>query len=1126
MPEARFCSACGVATESPSVEASEMLKLVTIMFADVVGSTSRAEKMHPEDTRALMTDFFRAMTEEIEKEGGTVERIIGDAIMADFGVPIAHEDDPLRAVRAAYAMLERLDRWNAGKDPMHQIEIRVGINTGEVSAAGDAGSDLLVTGDPVNVAARLEQSAEPGTILVGARTARAVSGAFRLKQLPHLTLKGKREPVECHVVEGPVAAGHKDGTRLEAPLVGRDMELETLRVSFERCRSTRSPHLMTILGEAGVGKSRLVEEFVNQLRDQTRVLSGRCIAYGAGVTLWPLREILEDLSGIGEADATEAALEKVEELVRETSSAVGGDVTATAAALASTIGLRTSDQARLDPRSEHRRMLIAWRSLLCHLADAQPVVLVIQDIHWADDLMLDVLDDLATRTTGPLFFVCPTRPDVLKLRPTWGAGVPNSMTIQLDPLSEQASSELIDSLLDSRELPDSIKDTVLARCEGNPFFVQEVLRQLVDQGSVTNGSGTSPSDTADLQIPDNVHGVLLARLDRLSLEERAVAQRAAVVGRIFWQGALEEAAGSARLPEILRELERRKFITERSDASIAGEVEYAFNHALIRDVAYQTMPRRLRGQTHDAVAQWIERTSGDRVHELAELLAHHLQQAHALTPSEDIRLRARSFNLISSKNALQRFAIRQAEVFGRRAIELSQPGPERLEALETFGDLSIVAYAIEDAWWAYKEATGEARALGDTSLVARMAAKAAITATRYEGAMKSLPPIEDVQEIIDLGLAHVGDQDDRSRCLLLASPAFSTRISHAQAATIDATPGQAMALAERLNDPELLSVALDAAAFWVAPEARYGEMYRLQTRRVQLVPQLRDVTEACDSLGSACWASYLAGHYSETVHYADECLKLADGVDAGNYEHALQWRLMARFSLGEWGGALEDQALLESMVDDADGSIPVFLGSAYSYALLCHELRGEHERTVPYFARLSKLEAEIGGDMSLPRAPIALTLLHQGRVEEARSWLTLQDMEMSVGTILEAICMLAPAEDDDEAAWSLAEIVRNDLKRMESPSLEGQLARLEGRLLAAASRTEEASGRLRASAEVFASLRVPWEEAFSRLLWGEVRLGSGEKAEAERELQRSLDTFERLGSVVEVDRATAALARL
>ena len=1103
-----------------------MLKLVTIMFADVVGSTSRAETMHPEDTRALMTDFFRAMTEEIEKEGGTVERIIGDAIMADFGVPTAHEDDPLRAVRAAYAMLERLGRWNAGKDATHQIEIRVGINTGEVSAAGDAGSDLLVTGDPVNVAARLEQSAEPGTILVGARTARAVSRAFRLKQLPALTLKGKRDPVECHVVEGPLEAGHQDGARLEAPLVGRDMELATLRVSFDRCRSTRSPHLMTILGEAGVGKSRLVEEFVNQLGDETRVLSGRCIAYGAGVTLWPLREILEDLSGIGEVDPTGAALGNVQELVRATSSAVGDDVTGTAAALASTIGLRTSDQAPLDPRSEHRRMLIAWRSLLCHLAEAQPVVIVIQDIHWADDLMLDVLDDLATRTTGPLFFVCPTRPDVLKLRPTWGAGVPNSMTMQLDPLSEQASSELIDALLDSRALPGSIKDAVLARCEGNPFFVEEVLRQLVDQGTVFEDAGTSDSESADLQIPDNVHGVLLARLDRLSLEERAVAQRAAVIGRIFWQGALEEAAGAARLPEILHELERRRFITELTDASIAGEVEYTFNHALIRDVAYQTMPRRLRGQTHDAVARWIERTSGDRVDELAELLAHHLEQAHSLTPSEDLRLRARSFNLISSRNALQRFAIRQAEVFGRRAIELSQPGAERIESLETFGDLSIVAYAIENAWWAYKQATTDARGLGDAALVAKMAAKAAITATRYEGAMKNLPSIDEVREIIDLGLAHVGDLDDRSRCLLLASPAFSTRISHAQAAAIEATPKQAMDLAERLNDPELLSVALDAAAFWVAPEARYGEMYRLQTRRVKLVPRLRDVTEACDSLGSACWASYLAGHYPETLHYANECLKLADGVDAGNYEHALQWRLMARFSVGEWDAALEDQALLESMVDEDDGSIPVFLGSAYSYALLCHELRGERDRAETYLVRLTALEAEIGGDMSLPRAPTALTLLHQGRIEEARSWLTLQDMEMSVGTILEAMCMLAPAEGDDDASWSLAELVRNDLKRMESPSLEGHVARLEGRLLAFANHSEEASSRLETSAQLFASLGVPWEEAFSRLLCGEVHLRSGEKAKAERELRRSLDTFERLGSVAELDLTTTALARL
>jgi tetratricopeptide (TPR) repeat protein len=323
-----------------------------------------------------------------------------------------------------------------------------------------------------------------------------------------------------------------------------------------------------------------------------------------------------------------------------------------------------------------------------------------------------------------------------------------------------------------------------------------------------------------------------------------------------------------------------------------------------------------------------------------------------------------------------------------------------------------------------------------------------------------------------------------------------------------------------------LSVALDAAAFWVAPEARYGEMYRLQTRRVALVPHLRDVTEACDSLGSASWASYFAGHYQETIHFADECLKLADGVDAGNYEHALQWRLMARFSMGEWVAVLEDQALLESMVDEVDGSIPVFLGAAYAQVLLCHELRGERDQAQAYLGRLSALRAEIGEDMGLPRAPIALTLLHQGRIEDARDWLTLEDMSRSLGPILEAMCALAPEEGDDEAAWALAEIVRNDLKRMESPSLEGHADRLEGRLLAAAGNLDEAAMRFQRSAEGFAALGAPWEEALSRLLLGETQSRTPRKAETERELRRSLDTFDRLGSVAELDRATAALARL
>ena len=1102
-----------------------MLKVVTVMFADVVGSTRRAETMHPEDTRALMTDFFRAMSEEIEQEGGTVERIIGDGIMADFGVPTAHEDDPVRAVRAARAMLQRLDRWNAGRDPAHQIEIRVGINTGEVSAAGDPGQDLLVTGDPVNVAARLEQSAQPGTILVGPRTARAIRRAFQLKQLEPLALKGKRDPIDCFVVEGAFDASAGDQVRVEPPLVGREVELGTLLNAFERCRSTRAPHLMTILGEAGVGKSRLLREYVAELGDRAAVLIGRCIPYGAGVTLWPLREILEGLCGIREADPVQA-LRGVEALVKRTGATVAGDVRQTAAALASTIGLEAEERAALDPRTRHRETLIAWRSLLCNLAAAQPVVMIVQDIHWADELMLDVLDDLASHTSGPLQIVCPTRSEVLGRRPTWGAGVPNSMTIQLEPLSQEDSARLIDNMAGSVRLPASIKELVLERCEGNPFFVEEVMHQLMDEGAVAL-DGSQESSPAGLEIPDNVQGVLLARLDLLSPAERSIAQLAAVIGRTFWQGALESVSGSTGLPQILRELERRNFITERTGTSIAGEVEYAFNHALIRDVAYQTMPRRLRGATHDAVARWIERTSGERVDELAELMAHHLDQAHDLAPSDEIRSRARAFSLLSSRNALRRFAIRQAQDFGKRAIELSLPGSERVEALESYGDLSLVAYEIDEAWGAYKEAVDESVVLQDGSLVARLAAKAAIAATRYEGALKTLPPTEEVQTVIALGLQNAGEGDQRALCLLLASPAFSLRLAGTTAVPHETAPERAMELAERMNDPELLSVALDAAAFAVAPEARYGEMYRLQTRRVKLVPLLRDVTEACDSLGSACWAAYLAGHYEETIHFADQCLERAEGLDAGNYEHALQWRLVARFALGDWDGSLEDQALLESMLQGEGGSqIPVFLGTAFSYALLCHELRGDGARTQHYLRLLQGLKDEIGDEMGLPRAPTAMALLHQGHVAEAKSWLTLDDMAMSVGPMLEAMCTLAPDEGDDEAAWELAKIVRNDLKRMESPNLEAHVDRLEGRLLAAVGRYDDALLRLKSSVAGFSALKVVWEESYSRLLVGDLHLLNGRKADAERELQQSLRSFTELGSVIERERAATALALL
>lgn len=1106
-----------------------MLKVVTVLFADVVGSTARAEKMHPEDTRALMTDFFKAMSEEIEREGGTVERILGDGLMADFGIPLAHEDDPLRAVRAARAMLARLERWNADKDEMRRIELRVGINTGEVSAAGSPGQQLLVTGDAVNVAARLEQAAQPGTIVVGERTARSIRNSFELRALDPVIAKGKTEPVLAYEVLDLVAptdaAGH-----LGAPLVGRDHELAALVEVFERCQRTRNPHLVTLLGEAGVGKSRLVQEFVKRLPHGPQILEGNCMSYGEGTDLWPLRELLGRISGFDNSDAPADVLAAIHRMAAD--HGLSEDrVHQTVAALASTVGVEPDSFRTLDLRVRHREFLLAWRALFSAMAAERPVVIVIQDIHWAGELLLDTVMDLTSRTEGPLLFLCPARPDLIDARPDWGTSATNSLTLRLGALSDVQSGELISRLIDLQDFPADQQELVLRRSEGNPFFLQELVRHLFESGHLEKSESgyRATVSISEVDIPDTVHGVLLARIDLMDDDAKRLGQQAAVVGRIFWESAVAQLCGTPRLAEMLTALERKAFITERSESSVADEIEYLFNHVLIRDALYKTMPRRSRGASHVIVADWIQDKSGDRINEHLETIAHHLERAHEFLGRNELRIKARDHLLRASKQALQRFSVKRATELANRAVALSEGPGERIEALEVAGDQAMIGYCIDDAWTAYSEAFSDARRSrgGDPSL-ARLAAKAAIAATRFVGAMEHTPPLEEIREKIDLGLRALEgvDQDGKARSLLLMSKAFGlpgdTSEDKAKAA------GEALALAEELGDPDLISVALDASAFALSSECRFGEMYALQTRRVALVPRIKDLNEVCDIYGSASWSSFFVGRHEETIGFASECLKRAEGIGPGDYQHALQWRVMANFRAGRWDAALHDQSELEALVFEDGVVIPVFAAGAFATALLCRQLRGEDQEADRYLEMLRHLrieqEAANEGSSAL-RPTTALALLHKGKIDEALDWLDYENSGFVTGLFLESRCEAARARNDLAVATSLIAELKESMAMMGVPTLKSYSDRLEGWVSQRQGGDERAENLLAGSAEGFSHLSFPWEEAMSRLLLAEHRLLRNDTQGAESELRRALFVFETLGSVREIDRTKTCLNR-
>ena len=568
---ARFCAGCGKPLEPPA-PVREVRKTVTVVFCDVTGSTAIGERLDPESLRRVMARYFDAMRAVIERHGGTVEKFIGDAVMAVFGVPVVHEDDALRAARAAMEMREALAQLNEEleRDYGTRLELRTGVNTGEVVTGTE---ERLATGDAVNVAARLEQAAAPGEVLLGPETMRLLRGAATAEEVEPLALKGKAEGVAAFRLVSVDA--EELPRRLDAPLVGRHRELRLLGDTWERAVTERTCMLFTLLGTAGVGKSRLTQEFLG--RHDATVVRGRCLSYGEGITYWPVTEIVLQLAQLGH------------------------DVSS--GPLAALIGEGT-------PTSPEE-IALALRRLLELAASRAPLLAVFDDLHWGEPALLDLIEQTATMSRGaPILLLCLGRPELLDRKAAWGGGLLNATTVLLEPLSPEETAELIGTLAGGlgADLAERIRDAA----DGNPLFVEEMAAMVAEAG---NG---------DVVVPPTVHALLAARLDQLDGEERGVLERGAVEGQVFHRGAVE-ALGSADATLRLSALVRKELV--RPDTPrFAGDDAYRFRHILIRDAAYDALPKATRADLHERFALWLEEHGADLV-ELDEILGYHLEQA-------------------------------------------------------------------------------------------------------------------------------------------------------------------------------------------------------------------------------------------------------------------------------------------------------------------------------------------------------------------------------------------------------------------------------------------------------------------------------------------------------------------
>jgi class 3 adenylate cyclase/tetratricopeptide (TPR) repeat protein len=916
----------------------EERKVVSVLFADLAGFTSRSDEADPEDVRALLRPYHARARSEIERLGGSVEKFIGDAVMGVFGAPQAHEDDAERAVRAALGVLERVAELNKAA-PENALRIRAAVNTGEAIvdlAANPLAGEAVVAGDVVNTAARLQQVAPLDSVVVGEATYRATRETIEYERLDPAEVKGKAQPV---AIWRAIAARTSEPERPVAPFVGRGEDVAVLERAFARTVRESSVQLVTIVGEPGVGKSRLVREFRTRVEsgpDDVVWLHGRCLPYGDGITFWALGEIVKAHAGILESDGPEDAAQKLRSAAR---AAVGdaGEAQWLSTRLAPLVGAELGEAA--DP-ADRGESFAAWRRFFEAVARDTVLVLGVEDLHWADMALLEFLDYLTHGSSGvAVLIVCTARPELFERHVGWGGGKRNSTTITLSPLSPEETWRLISALLQRSVLPAETQVALLERAGGNPLYAEEFVRMLADRRLLDAKAAVTADD---IPVPETVLALISARLDTLPVERKALLQDAAVVGRVFWPGALAAMSQTDRgtITTALRDLVDKELVRPSRDSSLEGEPQFSFWHGLIRDVAYSQIPRRIRARKHEAAAAWIERLTGGSA-DKAEILAHHYVQALELAraagandEAERLRAPAARFLVLAGDRAIQ-LDVGKAERSYARALELlPEGGDRRAEVLAKAAETAWLAGRLAEAERGYAEAIAEARRHGDVL-------KAGEVMVDLVASLRDRGETRRAREVLD----------EAVELLERAPPGPELALAYLHVARDDVIAGRSRAALESSERAirllERLGMRDDTAR---ALQFRGGA--RLDQGDLDGLQDMRESLRLCLELGLGYYTVNAYGNLAEQVWQIEgpaPALELyRAGIEFGErrgitfktrwVEGEMLWSL---FDLGEWDELLERAEQLMDF-DEAYGGSQIGI-MALTYRTRVVVLRGETE---------------------------------------------------------------------------------------------------------------------------------------------------------------------------------------